>query len=297
MQSSNLSYVLGIATVGLSIAAHGAPVTLPGPTESFDGLPVTTQYGDFHSYSGGLLEQWGYLSPADYAGPGRDALDVTIGTTATDTDNLTSGPSGDFSFESPIQFEANSSADFEGGWGRGQQNHGPVPVDDVVAYLQAVNPGNGVPAFAFEHERPDLDSVLAIKAEAYVWDPARESKVASWSLDSGANNPVFISPVILVTGASGTSYFADNRDADKLDFILRAPAMDLGQYTGEGYWFVKDLSVQGTAPDYAEWRLSGLYGNATSISEPPLLLPLGLLALFGIWALHLPGSLTKAGLA
>lgn len=266
--------------------AYAVPVGLPSPHATSDGIPVATSYGDFHSYSGGLLNQWGQLPDTYYTGADRDAMDLALGGNAGATDNLGKGPDGTYDFEDPVLFDVDATGTFEGRWGDGTQDHGPVHVDDLADYLETTGAGTTIPSFVLEYQSDGHDGNVFLQGSAYIWDPDTETQVAAWSFNNGPDAPVVIPGTIQVTGASGTTYIVDNTAEGQLDFILRNSELDLADFTGEGYWFVNDFALGGLTSGSAQWRLSGLFGESTAVHEPAFLAPAGLLILLVVSLRH-----------
>lgn len=252
---------------GLMLAgsvANAAIIELPDVDDTFDGIPVALQYNDFYSYSGSLLNQWGFLSQNDFTGQGTGTLDVIVGTGAGGQDNQGTGPGGSFNFEDPMPFPGGSATDFTGVWGMGTQANGPVMVDNLLAYLDAINPGATIPTFIFDHNQTGGAPDLWVQAEVYIYDPVSGDRIARWIFDDGNGDPVLSPGEVEVVGDSGEVYEADaNKGSGKLDYIVFAPTMDLSQFSGAGYLFGIDFFMDDLNNGFEELYLSGRFTTTT----------------------------------
>ena len=270
-----------VVLAGLMLAgsvANAAIIELPDVDETYDGIPVAIQYNDFYSYSGSLLNQWGFLSQANYTGQGTGTLDLIVGTGAGGQNNQGIGPDGSYNFEDPMPFPGGGANDFTGNWGLGTQANGPVLVDNLLAYLDAINPGATIPTFIFDHNQTGGNPDLFVQAEVFIYDPVTGERVARWIFDDGNGGPVLSPGDVQVVGELGEVYEADaNKGSGKLDYIVFAPTMDLGLFSGAGYLFGIDFFMDDLNNGFEELYLSGRF--STTATEVPLPGPVWLIGL------------------
>ncbi|WP_018935036.1 PEP-CTERM sorting domain-containing protein [Thioalkalivibrio sp. ALJ24] len=240
--------------------ANAALIDLPNVDETYDGIPLTLQFNDFYSYSGSLLRQWDYLTQDQYTGQGTGTLDLIVGTGSGGANNQDIGPGGDYYFEDPMPFPSGSTSEFSGSWGIGDQDNGPVLVDDLVDYLDAVNPGATIPVFLFDHNQTGGQPDLLVRAQVYIEDPSTGERVASWYFDDGTGDWALASGEVELVGDSGEQYVANhNLGSGRLDYIVFAPTMDLSLYTGSNYWFGIDFEMDDLNNGFEELFLSGRF--------------------------------------
>jgi hypothetical protein len=288
-----------------------ALLTLPDPTQPYAGEYVAWAHDDFWSFSGVKLETIQGLTDTplpvstygDYAtefkGVGTGTLDIILYTGANGATNP--------GFENPVQNANGNSKYFEGLWGLGVQEKGPVTVGQVLDYLHAYDPNNNIPVFMFDLNQAGAanKSDLSFVGRVYLAKPDKTPAGIEWAFDESPQ---------------GTGYSGDNRgpaDADNpgfselgdfdpdaystaiafkggsgaIDYVAYAPMMDLSQYN-RNWLFVTEFHM-GDNPDddYAGRPLNGgfeeiyLTGRVRSyVPLPPavLLLGTGFLGLVGI---------------
>lgn len=187
-----------------------------------------------------------------------------MGTGSDGQDNLGTGPDGSFDFEDPMPLPGGGANDFTGDWGLGTQPNGPVLVDNLLAYLDKINPGATIPTFIFDHNQTGGAPDLWAQAEVYIYDPVSGDRVARWIFDDGNGNPVLSPGEVEVVGESGEVYEADaNKGSGKLDYIVFAPTMDLSPFSGEGYLFGIDFFLDDLNNGFEELYLSGRFTTTT----------------------------------
>ncbi|WP_018867530.1 MULTISPECIES: hypothetical protein [unclassified Thioalkalivibrio] len=273
--ANQVAVLAGVMLAGS--VANAAIIELPGIDETYDGIPVALQYNDFYSYSGSLLYQWGFLTQNQYTGQGTGSLDLIVGTGSSGQDNQNIGPGGSYSFESPMPFPSGNTSEFDGTWGMGTQANGPVLVDNLLAYLDAINPGATIPTFIFDHNQTGGSPDLWVQAEVFIYDPETGERVARWIFDDGNGNPALSPGNVEVIGESGTVYEANaNVGSGRLDYIVFAPTMDLSLFAGAGYLFGIDFFMNDLNNGFEELYLSGRFTNGTPVSLPGSFLLLGL---------------------
>ncbi len=286
MKTRALGVSVALSGVLACSVANASLINLPDVDETFDGIPLALQYNDFYSYSWSLLRQWDYITQAQYTGQGTGTLDLIIGTGAGGANNQGVGPDGDFNFENPMPFPGGGTSEFTGQWGVGTQANGPVLVDNLLAYLNAINPSSTIPVFLFDHNQTGGQPDLFVQAEVYIQDPTTGERVARWFFDDGAGNPVLAPGEVELVGDSGTEYVANhNLGSGRLDYIVFAPTMDLSQYAGLDYLFGIDFFMDDLNNGFEELFLSGRFvvndnGNGqVPVPASGWLFGLGLLAL------------------
>ena len=269
--------IFGFLIVTLRPLDASAVISLPDPSDTFDGIPVSVKYDEFVSYSAKLLTLWGF-SGFD-APTGTGGLDVIAytGPGGADNDPVLGGL---FTFEDPAPAVSGGISSFTGIWGAGAQANGPVLVDDVLAYLQhQFGPTATTPVFSFDmNEGGDQGTVdLSMVAEVTIFDPATSTTLASWSFDSLANGVfdpsayLVVPGNITVVGASTTVYSVDNnKGSGKADFLVFAPMMDLTTYAGQGYEFHAFAHLIDLDGGFEEIFISGAFAAP---QQPPPTVP------------------------
>lgn len=243
-----------------------------------DGVPVAFKYDDFWSYSAKLLaalQAAGHI-PAYYGdyqfATGTGGLDVLIYTGSAGANNQNVGPGGAFDFEDPLRAPAGSQTTFDGVWGNRSDKNGPVTVGNLLAYLNAVTPGNNTPLFYFDNNQTGSNPSLLGSAKVSIINPDDNSEVAFWAFDTITNNQYDPTGMALAfgqvsfTGTSGTVYSVNhNTGSGKPDFLMYAPGMDLSQYPSH-YLFVGTLKLGGLNNGPEELFLSGNFQSV--VPEP-----------------------------
>ena len=269
----------------LSMASNSmAILSLPDPTQTYDGIYVAWAHDDFWSYSAkflDLLQDGGYISTdyGEYQFPtGSGGLDVILYTGAGGIDNQGVGPGNAYYFEDPTYDSGGARTYFDGWWGQSDQNndgtteavHGPVTVGQVLEYLQAMDPYSTIPAFYLDLNQTGKNLDMWFSGQVMLIDPDTGDVVHVWAFDTNPQGSGTIGdndwpgfgqdgdydpdyPGIAIglypqTGTSGTLYNPNHsKGSGKPDYITFAPSMDLSQYDSD-LLFVTEFHM-GTSVD------------------------------------------------
>ena len=286
----------------------------PTPSDlipTVDGVPVASQHDDFWSYSNQILRTiqkkdetfLPYETYGDYAfATGTGGLDVLLYTGADGQNNENVGPGGAFTFEDPEQ-NANDPS-FNGVWGLGDNDNGPVTVGQTLDYLQAFDPNFNTPAFYMDMNQTGASSDFTFVGKVYLYDvgadgiygtPDDGGEENTWAFDNSLqpgdgvyNFNAPIDPVASVvdlspfyTGGLSTYDYGTvnhNKGSGKADYLAFAPTMDLSLYDRD-LLFVTDFTISGLNDGFEEIFMTAL--GSKPIPEPSTfaLLGAGLLVL------------------
>jgi len=251
----------------------------PGdPVPTVAGIPVASVHDDFWSYSNQILMRIQKKTPAllptstygnfDFA-TGSGGLDVLLYTGAVGQDNIGVGPGGAFDFPDPVINQNNPS--FAGSWGLGADPtdpaNGAATVGQVLAYLQALTPGNTTPAFYMDMNQIGKTTTFNFVGSVTLLDPDTLAIMHTWAFDNSwqANDGVYnedamVTPVTVVDLPDPYGTVNHNLGSGKADYIAFAPTMDLSKFDSD-LLFVTNFYMTGLNDGYEEIFLTGL-GNA-----------------------------------
>ncbi len=309
--------VSGLVTVlfSLVLALPASAIVLPMPGGDMiptitnipyvDGIPVASPHDDFWSYSNQILRAIQKENPEflpletygsfDFA-TGTGGLDVLLYTGAGTQDrNLGVGPESGFNFEDPVSSPAGAETMFSGWWGQDDQLNdgsitdvnGPVTVGQVLDYLDALTPGNTIPAFYMDLNQTGASTILTFTGQVQLFDGGGDLQ-HTWAFDNtfqpddgdfDVDSPVSTPlPIDELLGDSGTDYgpIDHNKGSGKADFIAFAPTMDLSEFD-RTWLFVVNFYMTNLNNGFEEIYLTGL-GNQPPpppIPEPSTIVLLG----------------------
>ncbi|MFV0422538.1 hypothetical protein [Oleidesulfovibrio sp.] len=249
MKTILFRYMATAISVILSSVTFASAAVTPLPDPNI----WAREYDDFYSYSTAILEYYGLpgFSHQDNTGAGVGNLDIVVMTNSSGTSN----PDG---FEDPmLSVSGGTSNSFEGIWGAGVRDNGPVYVSQLLDYMHTnFAPDANIPVFIFDMAEPgNSNQDLYVIGEVRIRD-AQGNIVANWVFDdvkdgaldnSGGDYDWVLSPGIV---SDGNVTVETNLGSGSRDFVVYAPEMNLSLYDIEGYTFeglfaMKELEGKG----------------------------------------------------
>lgn len=176
-----------------------------------NGIPIAFRYDDFWSYSAPLLESIQTNSPSlipqatygtyDFS-TGTGTIDINVTSVAGGATNIV----GALTFQDPVNLSSNQNVTgWQCGWGGTTQycniygangtysdsaanQGGTTTVGNLLAYLQGIDPTWAIPLFYADYNQTGSGDSLWFSAKVEIIDPATNTVVGFWQLDSNTNN-------------------------------------------------------------------------------------------------------------